>query len=221
MWFFRCRTTVHAGLQARMRFWRIRATSTRARTRWVRIVLLGWRWGHVFRSRFIDGNFHAVRARFHHIFAVIFHRCNWNRWSCWIEIAMHRFSHFTYTRKTVATKLTKIVIPFIPFDRFIVGALLDVSFSLLTVWPADDEAEEGIFVGSVVTDCAGVDSVGVFGGDSSFTCRADFNLSMTALSEPFRFLFGWLLPDDFIESWLDDDASIKLSIGMNGVDIFV
>lgn len=109
------------------------------------------------------------------------------------------------------------------------GVLFDMSFSLLIEWPAVDAAAaataaaatEGVmFVVSAVIDCDGVGSVGVFGGDSSFTCRADFNLSMTALSEPFRFLFGWLLPDDFIESWLDDDASIKLSIGMNGVDIF-
>lgn len=80
--------------------------------------------------------------------------------------------------------------------------LFDVIFSLLTAWPAVDAdaaaaataataaAEEAMLVVSVVIDCDGVGSVGVFGGDSSFTCRADFNLSMTALNEPFRFLFG-------------------------------
>lgn len=78
---------------------------------------------------------------------------------------------------------------------------------------------DGGAVASQPIDCDGADIVGVFGGDSSFACRADFNLSITALNEPFRFLLAWLLPDDLIESWLDDDASIKLSIGMN-VDIF-
>lgn len=108
----------------------------------------------------------------------------------------------------------------LPFDKFNVGVLADVDLSLLTDWP-DGSVELLVFV-SVFSDCGGADIVGVFGGDSSLTCLADFNLSITALNELLLFLFAWLLlPDDLIESWLDDDASIKVSIGMNEVDTFV
>lgn len=106
----------------------------------------------------------------------------------------------------------------LPFDKFSVGVFADIVFSLLAVWPTGTVTV--LVFASVPIVCGGADNVGVFGGDSSFACRADFNLSITALNEPFRFLFAWLLlPDDLIESWLDDDASIKLSIGMNDVDI--
>lgn len=73
----------------------------------------------------------------------------------------------------------------LPLGRFRV--LDDGILSLLIVWPLD--ADDTMFA-SLPIDCDGVGMVGVFGGDSSFTCRADFNLSMTALSEPFRFLLA-------------------------------
>lgn len=64
--------------------------------------------------------------------------------------------------------------------------LVDAVFSLLIAWLVEME----VIVESGPSDCDGVVNVGVFGGDSSFTCRADFNLSITALSEPLRFLFA-------------------------------
>lgn len=105
----------------------------------------------------------------------------------------------------------------LPFKGKFDGILLaEAVFSLLTARPAaaDEEEEleeaevemaEGAVVAAMVLasvqiDCGGVDMVGVFGGDSSLTCRADFSLSITALSDPLRFLFAWLLPDDLIES---------------------
>lgn len=117
----------------------------------------------------------------------------------------------------------------LPFDKFIDDAFDDAVFSLLLDEcppPDDDDVDDDIDVDDVVMAsvpiaCDGVDNVGVFGGDSSFTCRADFSLSITALNEPFRLTFAGLLPDDLIESWLDDDASIKLSIGIkDDVDTF-
>lgn len=70
----------------------------------------------------------------------------------------------------------------LPLGRFRV--LDDGVLSLLIGWPLD---ADDTMVASLPIDCVGVGMVGVFGGDSSFTCRADFNLSMTALSEPFLF----------------------------------
>lgn len=76
----------------------------------------------------------------------------------------------------------------LPFDKFSVGVFADIVFSLLAVWPTGTVTV--LVFASVPIVCGGADNVGVFGGDSSFACRADFNLSITALNEPFRFLFA-------------------------------
>lgn len=73
----------------------------------------------------------------------------------------------------------------LPLGRFRVFD--DAALSLLIDWPLD--ADDTMLV-SLPIDCDGVGMVGVFGGDSSFTCFADFNLSMTALNEPLRFLLA-------------------------------
>lgn len=96
-----------------------------------------------------------------------------------------------------------LLAPLFDDDELDVPPLLDADFSLTLVLC---DSDIGATLKSKFCVYGGVGCVGVFGGESSLTCRV-FSLSITALKEPLRTLFIALLPDAFNASNPDDDES--------------